>query len=1281
MRSHSIVGPFRLIIGALFLALGSGQALAQIGATTDIITGVVRRAEGNLPLEGAQIEVLSLESNITRRTRTNAQGKYTVLFPDGGGQYRVTARALGLAPQTANVLRNADEDRLVHDFVLSTNPTVLSAVQVRARQDTPRDRDGPTPGSAERNVNTDQAARLPIDAGDLTQLALLSPGLVSIGGSDSTAGGFSVAGLAPDANNITLDGMSFGSASVPQEAVRNSRVQTSNFDVSRGQFSGGLISSTSRGGSNTMQGNFTYSLRDRDLAVEGEDPGPAAQGFTQNQFSGGFGGPIVRDKLFIFGALQARRRNDVVSSLANSDALTLERFGVNADSVARFTSLLSGAGVNPFSVLADDRLSDNLSGLVRFDYLTDGGHSITFRGDWRMSDQDPARIGPLALPQTGGNNNSVGGGLMTTVTSNFAGRFLNEFKFYLSKDRNEGRPFIEIPAGRVQVASQFDAGQTGIATLTFGGNTGLPQEGNNTGIEATNEVSWVADGHRLKLGLLVNSTSFTQDVTTNRWGTYTFNSLQDFENGVPASYTRTLTPRLREGQGTNLNLYLGDTWRVNRGLQLTYGLRGEGSFFGKTPAYNPEVEAKFGYRTDEVPTDVRITPRIGFTWTPGLPTPAGAGGQGGQGQGGGRGQGGGGGGRQGAGPGGGGQGGFGGFGGPPSLTIRGGIGEFRSAPSTGLVANAAGATGLPNNESQLICIGSVVPVPAWNTFASDPGSIPGACLGGGNQFVPTARPNVTVFGDDFAASRAWRASLGATRRFWQRYTLNVDLAYARGVAQTGYLDANLSTAPQFALAGEGNRPVFVPASTVIPFTGATTVLASRTDPAYGQVLVTRSDLSSDSKQATLSMGGFTSKGANFNLSYTFARARDQGSGGGGGGFGGFGGFGGGNGGGGVSGFGAPTTGGNPNVREWSRSSFERRHVWVATVNYPFNLGLELTAFGRMTSGSPFTPMVNADINGDGSRNDRAFLFDPAAANDPVVAQGMSRLLSTVPGSVRECLTKQLGGIAARNSCIGIWQPSLDLQLNWRPNFLHLNRRLAVSFLTVNFLGGLDQMLHGQNNLRGWGQFRGQDNTLLYVRGFDPATNAYKYEVNERFGATRNGANGITVPFQIGVQARYTLGPDRMREMINGMIRGGGGQGGGFGGFGGGAAGAGGNAAGGNAGAGMLAGLAFNPVSAVLQLKDSLKLTEQQVAALTPLSDSIATKTSALTKEFQETMRNAGANPDMGALMGRMTGRLEQIRKDNEEAVKRLQSVLTPEQWAKVPPRVRNPARGPGQGRR
>ncbi|MBK6308944.1 MAG: carboxypeptidase regulatory-like domain-containing protein [Gemmatimonadetes bacterium] len=82
-----------------FALLSPAIARAQMGASTDIITGTVIRAETNTPLEGAAVEVTSIESNVTRRARTNASGKFTVLFPDGGGQYRVITRSLGLAPR------------------------------------------------------------------------------------------------------------------------------------------------------------------------------------------------------------------------------------------------------------------------------------------------------------------------------------------------------------------------------------------------------------------------------------------------------------------------------------------------------------------------------------------------------------------------------------------------------------------------------------------------------------------------------------------------------------------------------------------------------------------------------------------------------------------------------------------------------------------------------------------------------------------------------------------------------------------------------------------------------------------------------------------------------------------------------------------------------------------------------------------------------------------------------------------------------------------------------
>src|SRR5207248_1808387 len=311
--------------------------------------------------------------------------------------------------------------------------------------------------------------------------------------------------------------------------------------------------------------------------------------------------------------------------------------------------------------------------------------------------------------------------------------------------------------------------------------------------------------------------------------------------------------------------------------------------------------------------------------------------------------------------------------------------------------------------------------------------------------------------------------------------------------------------------------------------GALSLQQSRVDPRFGQVIAIGSELQSDSRQLTVGLGGFTARGATFQLSYTLTHARDQSS---------------------FSccaasqGFSAPTTAGDPNAREWATSSFERRHSFLGTVTYPITAALEVTAIGRLTSGVPFTPLVGSDVNGDGARNDRALVFDPVATADTAVANGMRALLAGASPGARSCLQTQVGRVAARNSCTGPWQPSLDLQVNWRPGYFGLDRRLTVSLLTVNLLGGLDEWLHGGANLHGWGCTAAPGPVLLYVRGFDPGALQYRYAVNGRFGATAGANGGVIVPFQVALQVHMTVGPDRTRDRLRAAFGGRRGAGGG-----------------------------------------------------------------------------------------------------------------------------------------
>jgi hypothetical protein len=323
--------------------------------------------------------------------------------------------------------------------------------------------------------------------------------------------------------------------------------------------------------------------------------------------------------------------------------------------------------------------------------------------------------------------------------------------------------------------------------------------------------------------------------------------------------------------------------------------------------------------------------------------------------------------------------------------------------------------------------------------------------------------------------------------------------------------------------------------------------------------------------------------------------------------------------------------------------------------------------------------VGSDINGDGARNDRAFVFDPAdvrAAGDTALASGMARLIEGTTGSTRECLRSQLGGIAGRNSCTAGWNPTLDLQANLRPDFGGtLGRRLNLMLSFVNPLAGIDQLLHGSRSLRGWGQQSRPDATLLYVNGFDAGQQRFQYRVNERFGDTRAGRTAIRNPFQIGLQARLQLGPDRQREMLMGRLaamRNRGGPGGG--------------GPGGMNPRAMLERVAPNPATLILTFRDTLKLSDAQVAQLTAIGDSLAIQNDSLAAQLTAAAANAATNAagDIGAMFRMMQPRLQEARRNYLAALERARGVLTPEQWERLPEQVRNPPaaqqQGPGRQR-
>jgi hypothetical protein len=410
----------------------------------------------------------------------------------------------------------------------------------------------------------------------------------------------------------------------------------------------------------------------------------------------------------------------------------------------------------------------------------------------------------------------------------------------------------------------------------------------------------------------------------------------------------------------------------------------------------------------------------------------------------------------------------------------------------------------------MVCIGSFIPMAHWSVFTSDTSAIPRNCVVGSRLPLGEVRPNVAFWGQSAGAPRVWRSALNIEKRLGSRFRAALHALYAHGQHNPAVSDENLVREPREglfvpnptleALANEP-RPFFPHPAAVIPSTGAVSLSASRHYPFFSTAFELTSGVSSRAGQVTLEVGGVDQligvlQLSHMSLAYTFMRARDESNG-------------------------YPfqnsfaTTAGDPSKREWGTSDLERRHSVLATAIASLSRSLELSVLARVLSGPRYTPMVLGDVNGDGFRNDRAFIFAPGSPE----GDALQRLLGTTDERARDCITSQVGRMAHRNSCTTPWYSGLDMQLNW---YRDAAKRVTLSLTAHNVLAGMDALLHG-SNVRGWGQPVYPDNVLMKVESFDPGALAFHYGVNERFGTPTGAASAFRVPFQLGLQVRLQMG--------------------------------------------------------------------------------------------------------------------------------------------------------------
>src|SRR6185295_20402580 len=146
---------------AILIALASFAVPSSASAQDiDVIRGQVLGPDGK-PLEDAKVTATSLSGNVNRGARTDKNGRYTITFPGGEGDYFVEFSALGYAARRFEVKRTADQEILVADARLQRTAGLLETEKVNAQRDRPERNDRtPDISGSERPVSPDRRCAL-----------------------------------------------------------------------------------------------------------------------------------------------------------------------------------------------------------------------------------------------------------------------------------------------------------------------------------------------------------------------------------------------------------------------------------------------------------------------------------------------------------------------------------------------------------------------------------------------------------------------------------------------------------------------------------------------------------------------------------------------------------------------------------------------------------------------------------------------------------------------------------------------------------------------------------------------------------------------------------------------------------------------------------------------------------------------------------------------------------------------------------------------------------------
>ena len=1081
------------------LAINAPHASAQQATTTAAVRGVVLGPD-NAPVTGAAVVATNAQTGTRRGTQTDDRGRYTIPFLEPG-TYAVRAQRIGFRPVERAAVRLSLGQVETLDFRLEGAATQLGAIVVSA---TGADLIEGTKTGTSTRILEEQLRQLPTSDRNFKNLVVLTPGSSDVGATGA-GGGQSIGGGRTASSNILMDGVNnnesyFGGDarggdrlpfSYSIEAVKEIQVITAGYDVERGQFTGGTVNAVTKSGTNSFSGSiFDYERGDKrfGLKLTGNDfLGRAPRNYLRQQYGGTVGGPIIKDKLHFFLALDRQVGNEPKPVLQTAaDAASIRASGISPDTLAKLVNIAKTVYGYDLAqeIGAFKQNIDESAVFGRIDWQINDRHTLTVRDNYLNFQQTNDRL--TISPSTNETTSNAGpykektNSAVVALTSVLSPRFSNELRAQLANDRKPrpsnpsvtGGPIPQIRVGGI-VANPGDGGSNVTTAVFFGSDPVL--HANNLEqdtYELIDNLRYTRENHTIKVGTDLNKIHVFNDFFFNGLGSFSFNNLTDFANRAPASFTRALPYTPTSGNPVALfdvyeaAFYAQDEWQVTPKLFVTYGLRYDVSSFPDTPRPNPLLASGvLGIRNDVQPSDHNnVAPRVGFTYDPAAN------------------------GRQ---------------------VIRGGTGIFYGRAPYVLYGNTLSNTGL--TQLDLNCQGAAAPQPNLTAYGADPSTIPTTCVGGGAAAASKASP--VVFSNDFQQTQAWKTNLAYDRLIAEGWRLTLEGIYTRTTNDYVVQDVNLDATSRFTI--EGGIPVFQTAAS-IPTTGTsagrTNIAFSRRDANFNNVFVQSSNGEAKSAQGIVQIQGAT-RWAALLASYTYDHTRDFNSSScciAGGDL-----------------FNSGRTAGNPNdfASQYARANYARTHSVVISPSVTLPYGVQLSGIYRGFSGLPWTPIYGTDINGDGVANDRLYVPTVAEVTGPgsayvffhAPAQGLDSAVQRTQFAQgiqnTACLSEHQGQVIARNACQNPWQNVLDARVA-KKFATTRGQALELSVDFFNLLNGLKSEW-GQRN-----EVQAANTGALITRGFNGTRYIYQYNTN--FAKTEPSAFGLSQQFQVQLGARYAF---------------------------------------------------------------------------------------------------------------------------------------------------------------